>query len=222
MSYNQIFGFEAIHDNTIVQHLLNGDIENNILVFDVETTGLKPRGVPIAKSELMPHVVQFSWVVFNKKIGKILKKFDHIIHLPDGVEVPIESTEIHGITNEQTLRSQMYIATALEEFRSDLQKCETIVAHNLEFDRDIINVEIYRQGGDKWLDLRSKILFCTMRYGEPLCKLTYVSKFNKKKKSKFPKLSELYEHLFDAEPENLHNSYVDVLACLKCYLKMTN
>lgn len=37
---------------------------------------------------------------------------------------------------------------------------------------------------------------------------------------KFPKLSELHEHLFGYVPDNLHNSLVDVLVCLRCFLKI--
>ena len=34
---------------------------------------------------------------------------------------------------------------------------------------------------------------------------------------KNPKLSELYTFIFKEEPKNLHNSFVDVLLCLRCY-----
>ena len=37
---------------------------------------------------------------------------------------------------------------------------------------------------------------------------------------KFPKLSELHQHLFGYVPENLHNAIVDVLVCLRCFLKI--
>ena len=38
---------------------------------------------------------------------------------------------------------------------------------------------------------------------------------------KWPKLCELYGKLFDgATVDGLHNSMIDVLACLRCYLKM--
>ena len=37
---------------------------------------------------------------------------------------------------------------------------------------------------------------------------------------KFPKLSELYFCLFQSNPENLHNSLVDTLVCLRCFLKI--
>ena len=37
---------------------------------------------------------------------------------------------------------------------------------------------------------------------------------------KFPKLEELYKHLFQHTPENLHNSMIDTLICLRCFLKL--
>jgi hypothetical protein len=40
-------------------------------------------------------------------------------------------------------------------------------------------------------------------------------------RKKFPRLNELYGKLFDdAIPENLHNSIIDVIVCLRCFLKI--
>jgi len=40
-------------------------------------------------------------------------------------------------------------------------------------------------------------------------------------RKKFPRLNELYSTLFDsALPSDLHNSIVDVLVCLRCFLKV--
>ena len=39
------------------------------------------------------------------------------------------------------------------------------------------------------------------------------------KYKKWPTLLEFHKHLFNTIPENLHNSIVDVLVCLRCYLK---
>jgi len=40
-------------------------------------------------------------------------------------------------------------------------------------------------------------------------------------RKKFPKLSELYKTLFEIEPPaDLHNSIIDVLVCLRCFLKV--
>ena len=90
--------------------------------------------------------------------------------------------------------------------------------------------------------------FCTMRYGTNICNimvsrslkdsslplevplevpLETISKDMQSieptkepaKYKKWPTLLEFHQHLFDSIPENLHNSIVDVLVCLRCYLK---
>ena len=81
--------------------------------------------------------------------------------------------------------------------------------------------------------------FCTMRYGTNICNIM-VSRVplnpslplevpltiqnieptkEPAKYKKWPTLLELHKHLFDTIPDNLHNSIVDVLVCLRCYLK---
>ena len=90
--------------------------------------------------------------------------------------------------------------------------------------------------------------FCTMRYGTNICNIM-VSRILKDsslplevplevpletvskdiqsiepakepaKYKKWPTLLEFHQHLFDTIPDNLHNSIVDVLVCLRCYLK---
>ena len=44
-----------------------------------------------------------------------------------------------------------------------------------------------------------------------------------KQYTKYPKLIELHNHIFkisDIDQYNLHNSLVDVIICLKCYIKL--
>ncbi len=80
-------------------------------------------------------------------------------------------------------------------------------------------------------------LYCTMLatvdlYGDPVMsaeKTTYVQingetvpKIIKPRLQykKYPKLSALHAALFGTVPENLHNSMVDTLVCLRCFLKI--
>jgi hypothetical protein len=48
-----------------------------------------------------------------------------------------------------------------------------------------------------------------------------VSKYGKEY-TKFPKLSELHEKLFATKPQNLHNSLVDILITLRCFMKLNS
>ena len=81
--------------------------------------------------------------------------------------------------------------------------------------------------------------FCTMMNTIKLCGIDYVPKTAstdlsavvaaaepsspaQNNRKKFPSMKELYCKLFDAEtqPKDLHNSIVDVLVCLRCFLKV--
>ena len=62
--------------------------------------------------------------------------------------------------------------------------------------------------------------FCTMRNTTTFCQMERLSK-NDIPYFKTPSLTELYLKLFPNEslPANLHNSLVDVLMTLRCYIK---
>ena len=62
-----------------------------ILFYDTETTGL------ISKSNF-PYIVQFSYIIYEMDTKTIILKYDEIIHLPELIEIPEESTKIHHIT----------------------------------------------------------------------------------------------------------------------------
>ena len=74
------------------------------------------------------------------------------------------------------------------------------------------------------LNIRSieldKEKYCTMKTGRYVCKIKAISK-DGNEYLKWPKLIELYKELFKEGIENLHDSLVDTVACLRCYLKMT-
>jgi hypothetical protein len=59
-----------------------------------------------------------------------------------------------------------------------------------------------------------------MKMSKELCNIERVN--SRGPYIKFPTLCELYEKLFHTKPENLHNSMMDVLVCLRCYLKMVH
>ena len=64
-----------------------------------------------------------------------------------------------------------------------------------------------------------KNIYCTMKESIDLCNIQMISKFGKEYK-KFPKLSELHEKLFGIIPKNLHNSLIDILITLRCFMKL--
>jgi DNA polymerase III epsilon subunit-like protein len=61
--------------------------------------------------------------------------------------------------------------------------------------------------------------YCTMYNGTELCAIKQVNRYGKEY-HKLPKLVELYHHLFQETPFDLHNALQDVMACVRCYWKM--
>ena len=190
-----------------------------VICIDTETTGLpKKRNASITDDANWPYAVQISWMILDD--DKIVKTSDFIININGSI--PEESTAIHGITNEIMNEKGVSIHGVLEELCNDCKEVQLMVAHNLEFDKKIIMVELYRNGFyQEYNDLRySKFIeVCTMKAGKDLCKIEKKDRFGNMY-YKWPQLSELYEKLFETTPKNLHNSLVDMCACLRCFYKM--
>lgn len=197
-----------------------------VLIFDTETTGLPPK-IPISKNKEVldkwPYIVQLSYIVYDTEKHKLLDEYDWIIRLPLGVEMSYDIVKIHGITNEMSKSKGIDIQLALNQFTKSCKNADLIVAHNISFDLKMIQAEMERHVesmlySDFYSSIHSK-LYCTMQESIDMCNLSRLDKYGNKYK-KFPKLSELHEHLFSIIPINLHNSFNDVIVCLRCFYKL--
>ena len=199
------------------------------LVFDSETTGLsKTQIISPSTIHLWPHVVQFSYIVFDMEANEIVKIKDSIIKVPDGFTITEENAKIHGITTEISLAKGVDLLPVLEEFFADFDSSDHIVGHNVSFDINMIKAELQRlimNSSDKKLQEylttinTSTKFYCTMQETIELCAIEMKDKYGRPYK-KFPKLVELYQKMFDVTPKNLHNSLNDVIVCLRCFIKL--
>ena len=199
------------------------------LVFDSETTGLsKTQIISPSTIHLWPHVVQFSYIVFDTESNEIVKIKDSIIKVPDGFTITEENAKIHGITTEISLAKGEDLLPVLEEFFADFDSADHIVGHNVSFDINMIKAELQRlimNSSDKKLqEYLTKIntstkFYCTMQETIELCAIEMKDKYGRPYK-KFPKLVELYQKMFGVTPKNLHNSLNDVIVCLRCFIKL--
>jgi len=200
-----------------------------VMVFDVETTGLLPKnraGVPLSD---FPHILQISFVIFDTQYWRVVKSVDLYINVPSTVEISEKITELTGITREKCDQGTT-IANAMLEFQKEYMLCNMIVAHNIQFDRDMIRVEMARQSesqtfdtsmifNDEFEKTSGKELYCTMQMGRKVCNLERKTKEGRAY-LKSPRLIELYERLFGMSPQDLHNSLVDTYVCLRCFVKL--
>ena len=203
------------------------------LVFDTETTGLpKTQIIGPSTLHLWPHVVQFSYIIFDTDSNKIVKIKDSIIKVPDGFTISEETAKIHGITTEISLTQGVSLQPVIEEFFADLYNVDHIVGHNISFDLNMVKAELHRLilecfNVDEvtkfheyitFLNMSNKF-YCTMQETIELCAIELKDKFGRPYK-KFPKLVELYQKMFGVTPRGLHNSLIDVIVCLRCFIKL--
>jgi DNA polymerase-3 subunit epsilon len=115
-----------------------------VLIFDTETTGLPPRNTPTNQTDKWPHVVQLSWVIYNDETKVVEEEQDYIISLGTHIPISPESIAIHGITGDLSRARGVPIEVALFDFKHAANRCGKMVAHNLEFDKNMLLVELYR------------------------------------------------------------------------------
>jgi DNA polymerase-3 subunit alpha len=205
----------------------------HVLVFDTETTGL-PKSKIINKDSLhlWPHVVQFSYIIYDMEKNTIVKIKDSIIKIPNTIVITEDIAKIHGITNEISAAKGINIVDVFEEFFVDFNNVDNVVGHNVSFDINMIKAELNRIIlDDSLLDKHPKFqnylqkvditknIYCTMKESISLCAIETKDKFGRIY-NKFPKLVELYQKLFNVKPNNLHNSLNDVIVCLRCFAKL--
>jgi DNA polymerase III epsilon subunit-like protein len=206
------------------------------MVFDTETTGLpQAKFINMDTLHLWPHIVQFSYVIYDSDKNDIVDSTDLIIKVSDSVIISKESTKIHNITKELSLEKGVEIDKVIRDFIEKLTTVDLLVGHNISFDINMLKVEMMRiiQFNERKVTPRQlknyksdlvylykyKNIYCTLQESIDLCNIKAVNKYGKEY-LKFPKLLELHEKLFDSTPNKLHNSYNDILITLRCFIKL--
>jgi DNA polymerase III epsilon subunit-like protein len=218
----------------------------HLLFFDLETTGLLPKGMKtfdLMKKEHFPYIVQISWQLqkYDGKTGTftLLSEQDYIIKPTKDYVVSPESSKIHGISHEQAATRGVPVEMVLRHFLADwiLHYTDTtdttdttthLVCHNVEFDvpillHHIMDKQLFKE--HTWLfkeqhqrDVQDMTCVCTMLDTVTLCKKPFKSGGSG---YKYPSLLELFECLFQKAPQGqLHNSRFDVECTVACFKEL--
>ena len=200
---------------------------SQILVFDVETTGLLPKA---GSQESKPHIIQFSFILYDVERCAVAESHNYYISVGPEVVISPKITELTGITREMCDTKGIPIVEALIQFERLYKKADNVVAHNFRFDSEMIRIEVERNHReprignmvlfDKVHDAKcGRVQVCTMMGSVHVCNIM-VEQPGRKPYAKWPTLLELHRHLFATTPANLHNAIVDVLVCLRCFLNI--
>lgn len=184
---------------------------DDVLIFDTESTGVPDRNAKWEDDyESFPHIVQMAWM-FRGRIE------NHII-LPEGWEIPEETTEIHGITTEYAKEHGEPFSAVATLFIKDCQEAGLICGHNIYFDTSLFKANVLRDFGMAFYDgldvenaLHKSKRIDTMR---PTMKWVDARMANGR--LKYPNLSELYSRCFPGESFPAHNAIEDVKAVARC------
>ena len=183
-----------------------------ILFIDTETTGFPDWKLP-ASHENQPHIVQLAAQLCDE-CNRTVAEFCVVIN--NDVDIPENASAVHGITRERAAEIGVPFTVALDLFDHLYAKANLIVAHNVNFDKKIMEIAWTRR-----LDVtpRTKPTFCTMSAATPILCIPPTERMLAAgfTKPKTPKLEECVKHFFGEELSGAHDAMVDVIACRRVF-----
>ena len=174
------------------------------LICDTETSGLVQNHViPLARQ---PSIIEyFGWTAdFNR--NELLdpepgqQALDLLIKPPKPIDAEI--TKITGLTNEMLEAAPPFAAVA-DLIKMQIEAAPVVIAHNLSFDKEMIDLEFERLGQKiNWPRVICTVECCNFLKGYRLS------------------LSNLHEHLFGESFAGGHRAKNDVAALTRCCQKL--
>jgi DNA polymerase III epsilon subunit-like protein len=192
----------------------------NYLILDTETTGLIIKNnnkIPNFKdldNYNNSRLIQLSYQIIDYNFNIILKRNFYINN-----NITINNSNIHGITNEFIINNGLNFNDIINIFYNDLKISNIIIAHNINFDINILKSELYRYNFHECLEeISLKKNLCSMIILKDIIKIK-----NKYNKYKWPKLNEIYYFLFNTyDIPGIHNAENDVNALVTCIKELKN
>lgn len=185
----------------------------HILFFDTETTGLpKNWNAPAKDVHNWPRMLQLAFQVADPS-GKLVAEYKELI-VPDGWEVPTGEFWVkYGYSTEKCKENGVPVQDALLAFVDIIDRFDVqlLVAHNMAYDQNIVGAEMIRREMSIGRVIEKA---CTMKASVDMCKIPGKYGF------KFPKLEELYQHLFGRSFSGAHDAGNDVTACRESFFEL--
>ena len=132
--------------------------------------------------------------------------------------------EVHGITIERADTEGIEELEAAEQFGLMLRQADLVVCHNFAFDWNYVYQMMERNLEELSDEARSAFYLdlpnhCTMK-DKAVVKMCGLK--NKAGRPKWPKLTELHEHLFGERFDGEHDAYEDISATKRCFFELVN
>jgi DNA polymerase III epsilon subunit-like protein len=169
-----------------------------LVAFDTETTGLVDT-LAVADDRL-PEVIEFYGVLVDED-GSMIREVETLVR--PRKKIPAEITRITTITNEDVRDAPAFDLVA-DEIADLIQSAPMVVAHNIGYDIEVLNLEFKRIGAVlRWPKIR-------------ICTIEQTMHFKGHRLS----LSDLHEHLFGEKFAGAHRARADVEATVRCVMEL--
>lgn len=182
------------------------------LIFDTETTGKvdfkRPPSDPV-----QPDLVQLGMVLVDTSTWDIRFSSSLLVHLRKGVAIESGAQATHGISEVDCHTYGVHPDTAAQLFNDVSKRADVVVAHNISFDRVVMEAALHRSDLDSSNIPSLKRQICTMKSTTDLLKMP--GKFGSS--YKWPTLAEAYKYVANKELEGGHDALVDSMACLRVF-----
>ena len=172
--------------------------ENLFFLFDIETDGL-------IQNDNYPNIVQISWMIMDTN-GIVYKKTTELVK--SNFNKNSEAFKINKLNPDIIKKIGKEPSEVYQDITYDLKHCKLISAHNAKFDLSILKNEF--ENYQIHFNFDSLTQFCTMDFGTKLLST------EQNPDVKFPKLTELYEFIFNHKVKQFHNASSDVTILAKC------
>lgn len=180
-----------------------------VCVFDTETTGLYNFQLD-HDDPRQPQIVELGWLIGDDETGDIVASATHLVKLLPGVVMKPEVAAVHGLTEEVLAKDGRDLKDVLALFRKAVRtpgvKC--LVAHNLAFDRKVIEANCARARVPQDI-LAEKEHFCTMLRAKEQLGL-----------EARPKLADAYKAATGEDAPAGHRALIDVGMAWAVYLAL--
>jgi DNA polymerase III alpha subunit (gram-positive type) len=148
----------------------------------------------------LPEIVEFCGITLNLETGEILKEIDTLIK--PSKSVTEETTKITGLRDED-LEGAGAFADKKDGIRNLIESAPLVIAHNLSYDKEMIDIEYERLGET----IRWPRLLCTVEA------TIYLKGYRMN-------LTGLHEYLFGTGFPSAHRARNDVEALVRCCVEL--
>lgn len=209
-------------------------MSKTILFYDTETSGLpKKRNAPPNQHELWPYMLQYASMLVEADMVNgelqttvVSRDMAYVQPFQDDVQrftIDPGAAKANGLTIDFLKERGIPVDKVINTAMDNISRCDIIVAHNIQFDRNVLLAEAFRHGTVVGSVLSAEFLkrrsICTMLHGTHYCKIP-MKRPQAGKAYKWPKLSELYGTLFAETADVEHEAVEDTETLSKCFFEM--